>query len=124
MKKLTVLVVVILIAGLLAGCAILPGSRLWRIEVEPSSVSLTYVDPQQLEVTAFYDDGDSADVTPECDYVSENPEIVIVGDEGLIEAVSPDTGTHFVTIFVTYTQRNFWTGNITRYGEVEVWLHK
>ncbi|GAI63593.1 unnamed protein product, partial [marine sediment metagenome] len=78
MKKLTVLVAVILIAGLLSGCWLFPESKLNYIEADPKEVTL-YFSPtklsstenkttQQLEVTAYYIDGDIADVTLECDY--------------------------------------------------------
>jgi hypothetical protein len=119
MKKLTVLVAVILIAGLFAGCGILPGSRLYEIEISQDFWGITFSIEDatyQLEVTAHYDDGTIADVTLDCDYTSSNPDVAIVGDEGLITAVEiGDTN-----ILARYTQRNFWTGDITRTAEVEV----
>ncbi len=67
MKKLTVLLVVImLVAGLLVGCGIIPASSLWKIEVEPKDfwgITFPVGDTLQLEVTAYYDDGTTADVT-------------------------------------------------------------
>ena len=130
MKKLTVLVAVILIAGLLAGCWVLPESKLDYIEADPDKVDL--LSPrsstqQQLTITAFYEDGVNADVTIDCDYLSSDTKVVTVNDEGLIVYVEP--GTDIVigpglkreaTILVTYTQHNFWTGRIIETCEVEV----
>ena len=89
MKKLTVLVAVILIAGLLAGCWVLPESKLDYIEAVPDKVDL--LSPrsstqQQLTITAFYEDGVNADVTIDCDYLSSDTKVVTVNDEGLIVA--------------------------------------
>lgn len=126
MKKLTVLVAVILIAGLLAGCGIIPGSRLYYIEVEPDDFTLHLgSDPtKQLEVTATYDDLTIADVTLECEYTWK-PEaltkvVATVSDEGLVTGMLVGN----TDILVSYTQRNFWTGDITRITEVEVRVRK
>ncbi|MBA7529476.1 hypothetical protein ES705_21674 [subsurface metagenome] len=120
MKKLTVLVAVILIAGLLAGCGVTSESRLWKIEVEPIEVNIGYTgDSEQLKVTAYYDDGTSADVTSECDYITSaeaySEVVVSVSAEGLVTGIQ----TGWTTILVSYTQRNFWT-SITRTYEVAV----
>ena len=132
MKKLTVLVAVILIAGLLVGCWVTPESKLDYIEADPNEVTLTTDSftgiTEQLEVTAFYDDKTSADVTLNCDYNSSlsnttGLEIVTVSDEGLITAVIVDNPIALqlkATILVTYTQNNFWTGRIIRTYEVDV----
>lgn len=130
MKKLTLLIAVILIAGLLAGCGILPEkSQLDYIKADPIEVTLnlgttlgaTQKLTQRLEVTAHYEDLTYADVTSNCKYSSSNTEVT-VNDEGLIEAVTfisfPSEGE--ATILVTYTQHNFWTGRIIRTAEVEV----
>jgi len=117
MKKLIVLVMVILVVGLLAGCWVLPESALDRIEANPDDVTLNVGDTQQLEVIAYYDDETSADVTSNCDYSSSNTEVVTVNDEGLIVAV--DSGEE-VTILVSYTQQNFWTGRRIRTDEVVI----
>ena len=127
MKKLIVLVAVILIAGLLAGCWVLPESKLDYIEADPDKVtlnpqSLTGI-TQQLEVTAFYDDDTIADVTSNCDYISDRPEVVTVNDEGLIVGVKPSPFgalSEEATILVTHTQHNFWTGRIIRTCKVDV----
>ena len=127
MKKLTVLVVIMLVAGLLAGCWVLPESKLDYIEAEPAKVTLylgltsdsTKNNTQQLEVTAFYTDGNKADVTAECDYATLTTsiaEVVTVNNEGLITAKS--RGNAIVS--VSYTQHNFWTGKRTRTDEVDV----
>lgn len=122
MKKLTVLVVIMLVAGLLAGCGIIPESKLWKIEVEPSEVWLRSPgESKQLEVTAYYDDGTVADVTLECDYTVNKPEaltqvVATVSAEGLITGIK----TGWAIILVSYTQCNFWTSNITRTAEVVV----
>jgi hypothetical protein len=117
MKKLIVLVAVMLIAGLLAGCWVLPESKLDYIEAIPNEVNLdAEITQKQLEVTAYYEDGTSTDVTSNCDYSSSNTEVVTVNDEGLIVAV--DSG-EAITL-VSYTQHNFWTGRIIRTCEVEV----
>ena len=116
MKKLTVLVVVMLLAGLLAGCWVLPESKLDEIVVEPGAITLSVGETQQLEVTAWYDDKTSADVTPSCDYNSSLSNTAGVDVEGLITAVEAGEAT----ILVSYTQHNFWTGRIIRTAEVEV----
>jgi len=91
MKKLTVLVVIMLVAGLLAGCWVLPESKLDYIEADPDKVDLLYLrsSTKQLTVTAFYEDGVSADVTIDCDYLSSDIKVVTVNDEGLIVSVKP-----------------------------------
>jgi len=127
MKKLTVLVVIMLVAGLLAGCWVLPESKLDYIEADPEEVTLNIVSltgiTQQLEITAYYSDGTSADVTSNCDYSSSNTEVATVNNEGLIVAVKVDDSpalVRYATILVSYTQHNFWTGRIIRTAEVEV----
>jgi len=127
MKKLTVLVVIMLVAGLLAGCWVLPESKLDYIEADPKEVtlntkSLTGI-TEQLEVTAYYSDGTDANVTSNCEYLSSNTEIVTVNDEGLIVAVKVDNPIALkreATILITYTQHNFWTGRVIRTTEVDV----
>jgi len=121
MKKLTVLVAVILIAGLLAGCWVLPESKLDKIEADPDEVILsTNLLTQQLEVTAYYTDGTSADVTSNCDYISSDTGVVTVSDEGLITAKKMGDSI----ILVSHTQHNFWTGRITRTVEVNVTVER
>ena len=132
MKKLiTVLVVIMLVTGLLAGCGIMPESKLWKIEVEPTDFGgiTLYVNPAQfpavdgtcqLEVTAFYDDGTIADVTLDCEYISSDSKIAFVSNEGLITAIKVGDAT----ISVIYTQQNFWTSDITRTAKVEITVGK
>jgi len=127
MKKLTVLMAIILIAGLLSGCWLFPGSKLDYIEADPDKVTLNFGTPlgatqkltQQLTVTAFYEDLTEADVTLECDYAPltvSNTEVVTVNDEGLITAKSKGNAI----VLVSYTEGNFWTGRITRTDEVKI----
>jgi len=116
MKKLTVLVVVILIAGLLTGC--------WLFSDEPELISIT-VDPEDMElagpigtnllsttehiisVTANYDDWTTKDIAPiDCGYLSSDPDIAIVdivGDKVWIRAI----GTGETYILVSYTEGKF-----------------
>jgi hypothetical protein len=117
MKKLTMLVVILLVAGLLAGCWVLPESKLDYIEAIPNEVNLdAEITQKQLEVTAYYEDGTSADVTSNCDYDSSDTKVVTVNSEGLVVAVS----NGIATILVKHTQHNAWTGRITETCEVEV----
>lgn len=123
MKKLTILVAVILIAGLLSGCWLFPESKLDYIEANPDKVTLNIVSltgiTQQLEVTAYYTDENKADITLECDYTTltvSNTEVVTVNDEGLITAKSKGN----TIVLISYTEGNFWTGRITRTDEVDV----
>ena len=126
MKKLTVLVVIMLVAGLLAGCWVTPTSKLENIEVYPEEVTLTINTTaltgkltEQLKVTAFYEDGTFADVTLNCKYSSDSPEVITVNAEGLVGIVKVGE-IEEATILVTYTQHNFWTGRIIRTGsEIE-----
>ncbi|MBA7563021.1 hypothetical protein ES695_11195 [Candidatus Atribacteria bacterium 1244-E10-H5-B2] len=126
MKKLTVLMAIILIAGLLSGCWLFPESKLDYIKAKPDKVTLTMLTmdsligiTQQLEVTAFYEDLTEADVTLECDYAPltvSNTEVVTVNDKGLITA----KGKGKAEILVSYTQRNFLTSNIIRTCKVKI----
>ena len=128
MKKLTVLMAIILIAGLLSGCWLFPESKLDYIKAKPDKVTLSldsmsteteYKTTQQLEVTAYYTDENKADVTLECDYAPltvSNTEVVTVNDEGLITAKSKGN----TIVLVSYTEGNFWTGRITRTDEVKI----
>lgn len=131
MKKLTVLVVITLIAGLLAGCWVLPESKLISIVVEPEGMYLE--DPATaitghtepiISVTANYSDGTSEDIElTDCEYLSNDPEVAIVdivGEEVWIRAV----GTGDTTILVTYTQHNFWTGRVIETDTVGVFVNQ
>ena len=116
MKKLTVLVAVILIAGLLAGC--------WLFSDEPKLISITVV-PESMElvtlnntfvgyltgpiesITANYDNWTSEPIAlTDCEYSSNDPEIAIVDiveDEVLVRAI----GTGETYILVSYTEGKF-----------------
>lgn len=125
MKKLAMLVAVMLIVGLLAGCWVLPESKLISICVEPEGMELKALDPDAeaiVSVTANYNDGTSEDIKlTDCEYLSNDPEVAIVdivGDEVWIRAV----GTGNTTILVTYTQHNFWTGRVTETDIVGVFV--
>jgi len=128
MKKLIVVVAIILIAGLLAGCWVLPESKLDYIEADPDEVTLNIKSltgiTQQLEITAYYADGTNADVASICRYNSSDIEVVTVNDEGLVVGVKPEglTLANFgeAIILATYTQHNFWTGRIIRTCKVNV----
>jgi len=113
MKKLTVLVVIMLVAGLLAGCGIIPEwSVLQSIVIEPDGITFTTREPVSIEVTACYKDGDTAIVTLECDYKLTNEGVVtldITKDEVIIAPV----GIGETEVEVSYTERNFWTGTRT-----------
>jgi hypothetical protein len=119
MKKLTVLVVIMLIAVLLAGCWVLPESKLISIVVEPEGMDLkapataiTEHTKPIVSVTANYNDGTSEDIKlTDCEYSSNDPEVAIVNiieDEVWIKAI----GVGEAVILVTYTQHNFWTGRV------------
>ncbi|MBA7545951.1 hypothetical protein ES705_38333 [subsurface metagenome] len=122
MKKLTMIMAIILIAGLLSGCWLFPGPKLDYIEVNPKEVTLYYgLQPndmeikttEQLEVTAYYEDENKADVTLECDYApltTSNKEVVTVSDEGLITARSKG----IAIVLVSYTEGR------TRTDEVKI----
>ncbi|MBA7580866.1 hypothetical protein ES708_22763 [subsurface metagenome] len=125
MKKLTILLVVImLVAVLLAGCWVSPELKLDYIEADPEEVTLTEGEICQLTVIAFYDYSGANDVTLDCDYVSNNIEVATVNDEGLITAIdlegSEKAQKGEATILITYTQHNFWTGMRVETAEVKV----
>jgi hypothetical protein len=60
--------------------------RLERIELAPGERLLEPAVSQALQVTAHYSDGSSRDVTQQCVYQSNEPEIVIVSPEGVVQA--------------------------------------
>lgn len=119
MKKLTVLVVVILIAGLLAGCWLFSDEpELISIVVEPEGIYLA--DPGTAydllsttgtieSVTACYDDWTTKEIVlTDCEYISLNTDVATVF-EGLITAVDSgetiiivgyETETDIVGVFV------------------------
>lgn len=111
MKKLAVLVVIILVAGLLAGCWLFPEPKLIAIVVEPCGI---YLEPGETEpidsVTACYDDWSDKEIELiDCGYSSSNPEIATVDNEGLITAKEEGEAI----VLVSYTEGSFWTGKIT-----------
>jgi len=117
MKKLAVLVVVILIAGLLTGCWLFSGEpEFISINVKPEVMylgelgtsSLNYKNQDAIEsVTACYDDWTTKEIElTDCEYLSSDPDIAvvdIVGDEVWIRAI----GTGEAYILVSYTEGKF-----------------
>jgi uncharacterized protein DUF1553/uncharacterized protein DUF1549/Big-like domain-containing protein len=63
------------------------GIRVDRVDVLPQDIALDSRGKQQLLVTAYYSDGRQEDITDQVLYVSNNPEVVRVTPEGLVEAV-------------------------------------
>ncbi|MBA7545617.1 hypothetical protein ES705_37986 [subsurface metagenome] len=107
MKKLTVLVAVILIAGLLSGCWLFPEqSLLDYIVADPGEITLKVGETQQLTITAWYEDGTSANVTSDCDYFSTIPGVATVDSEGSVTAVEVPWFEGDTWIKVTYCQEN------------------
>jgi len=130
MKKLAILIAVILIVGLLAGCWVTPESKLISICVDPEEMFLanpgTAFDVLSTtgaieSVTANYEDGTSEDIElTDCEYLSSDPDIAMVNSEGLVIAKSIGE----TTILVTYTQHNFWTGRVTETDIVGVFVEE
>jgi len=131
MKKLAVLMAIILVTGLLAGCWLMPESRLISIVVEPESMDLVLPKPTDLipenagiieSVTANYNDGTSEDIKlTDCEYSSNDPDVAvvdIVGDEVWIRAI----GVGEAVILVSYTQHNAWTGRRTEVDIIGVFV--
>ena len=121
MKKLTVLVVAILVMVLLAGCWLYPEPKIISIVVEPEGMFLVEPEPVGFipenagiieSVTANYALAPSEDIKlTDCEYSSGDPDVAvvdIVGEEVWISAV----GAGEAVILVTYTQHNFWTGRV------------
>jgi len=117
---------------LLAGCWVLPESKLISITVDPESMDLD--DPiigtnllstqEAIEsVTANYNDGTSENIElTDCEYSSNNPEVAIVdivGNEVWIRAVEAGEAV----ILVSYTQHNFWTGRVTETDIIGVFVN-
>ena len=118
MKKLFVLATVILIAGLLTGCWLLPESKLISITVDPEWMELNKPGPADpgdtkeaiKSVTANYEDDTSEDVKlTDCEYCTYDCQVAKVNAEGLVTAV----GEGKTAILVSYTEGNSWTGRIT-----------
>lgn len=99
MKKLTVLVVIMLVAVLFIGC--FPSTY----RITPNLASNTVFLGKETEIYEFqlvvtYSNGD-IDVTSECDYYSTNTDAATVGNQsfnkGLIEAIAPGSATIHIT---------------------------
>ena len=60
-----------------------------HIEVTPNSILLPVGQTQALGVQAFYPDGSQQDVTELAVFVSSNPDVASVTDQGLVEARRP-----------------------------------
>src|SRR5262249_55278725 len=63
--------------------------RIEQVDVFPQEVVLDSAGRQQLLVTARFANGHPHDITDEVLYVSNNPDVVKVSADGLVEAVSP-----------------------------------
>ena len=95
MKKLTLLVAVILIAGLLTGC-----SPPIYYRITPNLAANTVFLGKEAGITEFqlvmtYSNG-NIDVTSDCDYDSNNTGVAIAV-EGLITAVADGSATIHIT---------------------------
>lgn len=66
--------------------------ELIRIEVSPDTMTLLIGAPLAFDVTAYYDDGNHGEITPDCTYKSSNEEIATVV-AGLVTAVAKGTAT-------------------------------
>ena len=77
------------------------------ILADPAGITLTVGDTQQLTITAWYEDGTSADVTSDCAYWAKHPEIVTVDGEGLVTAIG--VGKNNSCITAKYYQENDFT---------------
>ena len=62
------------------------GARIQRVKVFPSEVALERERTQQLVVTAYRSDGRREDVTHEVRYISQDPHVVTVSQDGLVTA--------------------------------------
>ena len=110
MKKLIMLVVIILVMGLLAGCWLYTEPKIISICVNPEGM---FLDPGETEpiisVTANYNDGNSDDIKlTDCEYCTYDCLVATVNVEGLVTAENIGE----TEILVTYTQHNFWTGRV------------
>ncbi len=63
------------------------GGRIERVEVFPSEVVLEKKGAQRLLVTAYTADGRSEDISHEVRYITQNPHIVKVTEDGLVSAI-------------------------------------
>jgi len=98
MKKLTLLVVIILVTGLLAGCN--PFST-FRAEIVGDTIYLGDPDnpaTHQLEMTYG-----GTDVTLSCDYSSNNTDAATVSADGLIAGVAAGNAIVHVTYGLWHT---------------------
>lgn len=111
MKKLAVLVAVMLIAGLLAGCWLFPETKLISIVVEPGEMWLEPGDTEYIEsITACYDDWSTKVLDCiDCEYLSSDPEVATIDNECLITAKKEGEAY----ILISYIEGDFWTGKIT-----------
>jgi len=124
-KKLTVLMVAILVMVLLAGCWLYPEPKLISICVEPEGM---FLEPGETEpiisVTANYTLAPSEDIElTDCEYSSNDSEVAIVdivGNEVFVRAGKAGE----TIILVTYTQHNFWTGRVIETDIVGVFVNQ
>ncbi|MBA7474045.1 hypothetical protein ES707_09392 [subsurface metagenome] len=81
--------------------------ELTKIEVEPKEMELIVGEFGTFEVTAHYDNATTNIVTFKCIYGSSDHLIAYVA-HGIDKVITLDVGT--ATIFISYTQHNFFTG--------------
>ena len=67
-----------------------------RIEVQPLEDVLDQGGRRQLLVTAEFSTGSTEDLTEQVQYVSSNPEVVRVSEQGIVNGIAP--GEAFVTV--------------------------
>jgi hypothetical protein len=92
--------------------------ELIEITVLPDTMEIIAGDYDTFEVTAHYDDTTTKNVTFKCHYVSSNSSIAEVA-YGFNKVTTRTVGT--ATIFISYTQHNFLTGEeITETDEIVV----
>ncbi|MBA7554771.1 hypothetical protein ES705_47402 [subsurface metagenome] len=92
--------------------------ELTKIEVEPDEMDLIVGGFETFKVTAHYDNATTNIVTFKCIYGSSDHLIAYVA-HGIDKVITLDVGT--ATIFISYTQHNFLTGEeITKTDEIVV----
>ncbi|MBA7585276.1 hypothetical protein ES708_27251 [subsurface metagenome] len=84
-----------------------PEPKLTEIIVDPEEMDLIVGGFETFEVTAYYDDTTTKNVTFKCHYGTSNSSIAYVA-YGIDKVTTLDVGT--ATIFISYTQHNFLTG--------------
>ena len=75
------------------------GGRIERVQVFPSEMVLDQKGEQRLLVTAYDDAGRSEDISHEVRFISQDPHVVKVSEDGLVTAI----GTGETTVLVRAT---------------------